>query len=454
MLEKLFEFQREDVEKLHPEKIKTRLIANEMGTGKTFEAGAIELLIRQEWEGSTLVVAPTSVLPAWASFFKDHTKLKTVQVNPKNRNASWQEFLSSDAEVFLVHWEALRLMPELKKLSWLHIIVDECHRMKNRKAQQTRALKDIKDVQFKTALSGTPVVNAPYEFWSVLNWLKPSAFKSYWKFYQQYTEFEVQHPQGYHKVKGPKDVDTLLEQIDPFYVRRLKADVLKDLPEKYYTTIEVELTPQQRKAYNTMKEHMISWIGKHEEQALVAPAVIAQLTRLMQFSVAYGEFSDENNPEKLILTDPSSKLDALLDILEDNPDEQFVVFSRFKGFVDLASNTFERKGISHVKLTGDTPQEERGKIVEDFQKGNVRIFIGTIAAGGVGITLHSASTIIFVDRDWSPALNAQAEDRLHRIGQKNAVQVIDIIAKDTIDRGRHQKLELKLNWIKNLLGDK
>ena len=340
-------------------------------------------------------------------------------------------------------------MPELTQMSWLHIIVDECHRMKNRKAQQTRALKNIKNVEYKTALSGTPVINAPYEFWSVLNWIKPSAFKSYWKFYQQYTDFEID-PRGFHKVKGPKEAESLLEAIDPFYVRRLKVDVLKDLPEKYYTEIEVELTTVQKRAYKTMQDHMISWIGKQEEETLAAPVVIAQLTRLMQFAVAYGELEGE----KLVLTEPSAKLDVLLDLLEDNPKEQFVVFTRFKGFVDLASKKFSSLGISHVALTGDTPQEDRGRIVDEFQEGRHRVFIGTIAAGGVGITLTNASTVVFIDRDWSPALNSQAEDRLHRIGQKNAVQVIDIIAKDTIDRGRHQKLELKLSWIKQLLGDK
>jgi len=450
----LFDFQREDVEKLHPKKTKMRLIANEMGTGKTFEAGAIDLLLREEYDGNTLIVAPTSVLPAWVNFFRDFTDLKCVTINPKNRKETWDRFLNEDAHVFLVHWEALRLMPELRDVQWLHVIVDECHRMKNRKAQQTRALKEIKGILYKTALSGTPVVNAPYEFWSVLNWLKPSVFKSYWKFYQEYTEFEVQYPQGYHKVSGPKNVDKLMTQIEPFYVRRLKKDVLKDLPDKYYSTIEVELTEKQRRAYNTMREHMIAWIGAHEEKALVAPVVIAQLTRLMQFSVAFGTFDDENHPDKLILSDPSSKLDALMQIIEDNPDEQIVVFTRFKGFVNIAIERLKKADISYVSLTGDTPNAERGKVVDEFQAGKAKIFLGTIAAGGVGITLHSASTIVFVDRDWSPALNAQAEDRLHRIGQKNAVHVIDIIAKDTVDRGRHQKLEMKLSWIKSLLGDK
>jgi SNF2 family DNA or RNA helicase len=449
LLEELFDFQRADVEFLGDKT--SCLIANEMGTGKTFEAGARDWYIRKvHGDGNTLVVAPTTVLPAWEDFFAEHTDLKTVRIDPKNREASWKEYTEGDAHVFLVHWEALRLMPYLNSIHWLHVIVDECHRMKNRKAQQTQALKEVKNVSFRTALSGTPVVNAPHEFWSVLNWLYPKQYGSYWKFFNSYTSYEIQYPQGFRKVNGPKNVDQLQSGMKDFYVRRLKKDVLKDLPDKYYTSINVDLTPPQRKAYKMMKSDMIAWIGQHEEAALIAPVVIAQLTRLQQFAVAYASFDSEG---KLHLDEPSSKLDALMQILEDNPDEQIVVFSRFKSFVHLAMKRFEKHDISYVELTGDIPQADRGGAVQRFQDGLARVFIGTIAAGGVGITLTAASTVVFVDRDWSPALNSQAEDRLHRIGQKNAVQVVDIMARGTIDLGRHQMLELKWDWIRQLLGD-
>lgn len=452
----LFDFQKADVEKLAPTNVPHRLIASDMGTGKTFVAGAIDLLMRQIDDGNTLVVAPASTLDdTWGKFFEENTELESVIVDPKARTRSWNDYLNGDAHIFVCHWEVLRLMPELQKLHWQHIIVDECHRMKNRKAQQTQALKKITNVTYKTALGGTPNSNgAPYEMWSVLNWLYPKKFSSYWKFYERYTEFTIQYPQGYRKAIGPKNEKEFQALIEPFTVRHLKKDVLKDLPDKYYTKITVELHPTQRKAYNMMKEHMIAWIGENEDKALVAPVVIAQLTRLMQFAIAFGSFDNEDQPDKLQLEEPSSKLDALMEILEDAGEEQVVVFTKFKGFVHLAEKRFKKAGISYVSFTGDTPQVDRGSTIKRFQDGQARVFIGTIAAGGVGITLHSASTVVFVDRDWSPALNAQAEDRLHRIGQKNAVQVIDIIAKDTIDRGRHQMLELKYSWIKKLLGDK
>jgi SNF2 family DNA or RNA helicase len=225
--------------------------------------------------------------------------------------------------------------------------------------------------------------------------------------------------------------------------------VLKDLPDKYYTTIKVDLDPRQQRIYNQMRKEMIAWIGEQDDELLVAPVVIAQLTRLQQFSCAYAEINEEG---KVRLHEPSSKIDALMEVLDES-DGQLVVFSRFKQLVRLVERRLVAAGIPCVTLTGDTAQADRSMVVKQFQTGQARVFVGSIAAGGIGITLHAASTVVFLDRDWSPALNSQAEDRLHRIGQKNAVQVIDIMARNTVDLGRWQRLELKKQWIRQILGD-
>jgi SNF2 family DNA or RNA helicase len=456
----LFPFQEEDVDYLQDQK--AVLIANEMGTGKTYEAIERDLRLRekhsespsQAFQHNTLVVAPLTTLDStWKHHVLDLTQLNCTVIDPKDRIGSYDEFLMYGG-VFCVHWEALRLMPELQKLPWLHIIADECHRAKNRSAQQTKALKKIQDVKYKTAMSGTPVVNRPDELWSILNWLYPKTYTSYWNFFKKYVDSTIEFGGGgrrYQKILGPKNTEELRRQIRPFFVRRRKVDVLKDLPDKYYTTINVDLDPQQRRVYNMMKKDMIAWIGEQEDEVLPAPVVVAQLTRLQQFSCAYAELNPEDG--RVRLREPSSKIDALMEVLDGSTD-QVVVFSRFKQLIRLVERRLVKAGISHVVLTGDTPQEERGSVVLQFQRGDARVFAGSIAAGGVGITLHAASTVVFLDRDWSPALNSQAEDRLHRIGQKSAVQVIDIMAKNTVDLGRMQRLELKKSWIRQILGDK
>jgi SNF2 family DNA or RNA helicase len=341
-------------------------------------------------------------------------------------------------------------MPQLADVKWLHVIADECHRMKNRRAKQTVALKKIPAL-WKTAMSGTPAVNRPDELWSVLNWLHPERYTSYWKFFNRYvsTETEFIGDRRFRKIIGPRDADRLRAEIKPFSVRRLKRDVLTDLPEKYNTEIRVTLTPQQRQAYDTMRDEMIAWIGDQtDDEVLPAPVIIAQLTRLLQFAVAYAEFDEHG---KVRLSEPSSKLDACMEVLEEAGDKPVVVFSRFRSLIDLLAVRLEAAHLSHGVFTGNTDQADRDRIVNEFQAGDLQVFAGTIGAGGVGLTLHRASTVVFLDREWSPALNAQAEDRLHRLGQKNAVQVIDIIARNTIETRKLKVIDMKKAWLRRVL---
>lgn len=453
---KLYPFQEDDVNKL---KLQPHVLnANDMGCGKTYEAIALDLERRIEGHGKTLVISPKSnVGSPWHSHYEELTDLKVVSLDPKQRENSWKNFVNSDADVLCLHWDILRMMPQLQTINWLHVIADECHRGQNRKAQTTKALKKIK-AQYRTAMSGTPITNQADKLWSILNWLYPKEFSSYWKFYGRYCDVEIM-PQGFHKIKGPKNEAELLARIDKFYVRHLKKDrccehhpngVLPDLPDKYYSKIEVELTGKQATAYKQMKKESIAWIGQNESTPLVAPVVVAQLTRLQQFAVSYAEVNE--NDGSVTLAEPSSKLDALMELI-DSTDKQIVVFSQFAQAIALLNNRLAANGISYSCIMGSVSATNRQKAVEDFQAGRSRIFTGTIAAGGVGLTLTAADTIVFIDRTWSPALNIQAEDRIHRIGQKNAVHVIDIMAKGTVDLGRAQKVDLKLSWIKKLLGD-
>jgi SNF2 family DNA or RNA helicase len=355
---------------------------------------------------------------------------------------------------YIVHWNVLRLMPELRQVQWFHVIADEVHRAKNRKAQVTKSLKLIRAAR-KTALSGTPADDKPEDLWSIINWLWPKYYTSYWKFIRRHCLYEDakthEGGQTYRKFLGVANVDELHREMAPWYIRRLKEDVLEDLPDKYYSDRWVTLDPKQRSAYEKMKKDMIAWVEGHsgEEVPLVAPVVIAQLTRLQQFAVAYMQ-PGEN--DKFMMSEPSAKLDSLMDLIEDNDDQQLVVFSQFKSILTLFARRLDKRKISYGLYTGDT--KNRHLIVDDFQKGNRQIFAGTIAAGGEGITLTAASTMIFLDRSWKPTMNRQAEDREHRIGQTNGVHIIDLMARDTVDLGRRQRLEQKWDFIKAILGDK
>lgn len=506
------------------------LIADDMGLGKTVEAIALDW--RRRTEGTsflqplrergkvtlavktkpTLIVTPMSVASEW----EDHygwmlPHLSVTVLDAKNRTAFLEAIRNRTSDIYIMHWDALRLLVDpkrdpnetMRKTFWFHIIGDEIHRVKNRKAQVTRALKRLKTV-YKTGLSGTPADNRPADLWSILNWLYPNNFRSYWNFYRAYVEYEVDPIHGYHKVKGVRNVEHLRKQMRTFYIRRRKEEVAKELPEKYYNEIWVDLSPKQRKAYNDMKRNMLAWVGANEDQPMPAPTAVTRMLRLQQFAVASVDVegpikkrqrSKSYDPElvakflrvapadldfhlkrypdlqatlpkdrryhkwlnvemyKYVLVDPSTKLDVAMELIADS-DEPIIFFSWFKSLVNLFGRRLDDAGISHGLLTGDTAQADRGDIVRRFQAGKLKVFAGTIAAGGEGITLHRSSHVVFFDRAWSPSKNRQAEDRAHRIGQKNAVQVTDIMARNTVDLGRVQEIQQKWTWIQMMLGDK
>jgi SNF2 family DNA or RNA helicase len=425
-----------------------------MGLGKTVQAVTLDLARRAKQPNlvknpKTLVVTFLGIFSGWQEHFSLWApSLRVCTIDNKNREPFLKSIANDSADVYIVHWQALRLIEnELGAITWFHIIADECHALQNRKSRQTVALKALKTC-YKTGLSGTPAYDKPDDLWSILNWLYPDYWSSYWKYYNHhiiFTDFD-----GYRTIVGVAHADELQKQMSGFYIRRRKEDVLLDLPDKYTTRIEVDLTYQQAKAYESMRKNMLAWVGEHEDEPIAAPIVVAQLCRLQQFSDAYGRIDPDSG--KMLLSDPSSKLDAVMQII-DSTVEPIVVFSQFSQVIKLLGARLQKAGISHGLFIGDTSAEERSNIIENFQNGKLKVFAGTIAAGGVGITLTTSSTVVFVDRSWSPSQNRQAEDRLHRIGQKNAVQVIDIVSRGTIDAKRHEEIDLKWSWIRKLLGE-
>lgn len=470
----LFAFQREDVDKLARQQ--SALIGSEMGVGKTHQAIALdEIWYKQraaemERQGiknpvePTLVVAPLNTHDSWVEKYKMQTPSTEVYViDRKDRPAFIKAIHKRRADVYLMHWEALRYLPELRTIKFNTIIADEVHRAANRKSQATRALKELK-TNHKLGLSGTATGDAPQNLWSILNWLWPKYYKSFWKFFNKYVVTEATN-QGYSKIVGVRDTLQLRQQIDPFYVRHLKRDrccvqhpqgVMYWLPEKVYDQIWVDLTPTQRRVYEQMRHDMVAWVGEHEESPLVASAVVAQMARLSQIALATPTVSVGRDGEQIVnLELPSAKIEKVIELVSDHKEKQFVVFSASRKACYLMQEALTKLSIKSEVLSGATPQSQRDGMVRRFANGDFKVFIGVIQAAGEGIDgLQAATdTIIFLDRTWSSWRNKQAEDRLHREGQKDTVQIIDVMARNTIDLGRYQKLEAKWEWVKKILGD-
>lgn len=475
----LFSLQEECVSYL--ENVEAALIGDDMGLGKTVEGLERDRRLRLKklklFKYRTLIVAPLGpIMDSWVEHIEQHFPGKVIcRIDPKDREGFVQNAIKGESDFYIVHWQGLAKLPGLIRVRWFHIIADEIHRAGNRKSQQTQALKKL-TCFYKTGLSGTAAQDKPEQLWSVLNWLYPKQYKAFWKFYNYYVDYDLQYAKGreVRKILGTKNEKELLKDIKPFYVRRLKRDVLKELPEKYYTTYWVDLDPRQRRAYDEMRKNMLTWVGEHEDQPVMAPVVISQLVRLQQFACAYGEIESyyvrvkdletgqyKRNPDKsfvlqkrkrLVLADPSSKLDFVMSLL-DQTDEQIGVFSQSKQVVNLLGKRLEEADITWAPLTGDVAEADRVLAVEKFQAKKIQVIAATIQTGGEGITLTSGSTVVFVDRTWTPSKNEQAEDRFHRIGQTRGVQIIDIMARNTVDLGRMQRIETKWYNLKKILGD-
>lgn len=453
--------QQECVDKFR--KIKSRLIGDSMGVGKTVEGIALDLALRSDYGKPgqhirTLIICQKNGISVWNRHLMmfDIPEIDISCVNPLNREPFVQSVLLGEAKYYICHWDVLSKLEEacLRSVKWHHVIADEVHLAKNRKSLRTKSLKRIK-AYVKTGCTGSFADDKPEDTWSILNWLYPSLYSSYWRFFNTFIDWEVGYPGGYKKPVGVKNIDKFHEDISRFYIHRTLHDVREDMPPKFYSTVHVELTSKQRKSYLQMEEFGVVQLGMGEDDILIAPITIAQRARLQQ--MAMGECTldwdlysrGKRDTPVVKIGSPSPKLDAIMELITTNEQESFVVFTSYPDFADMVERACSSKGILSSKITGRTDkQSHRTKAVSDFQSGVTRVFVGTIGAAGTTITLNSAHTVIFADRDWNPSKNAQAEDRAYRIDNDDQpVHIIDIVAKDTIDEYRIEKVQLKGKWV-------
>lgn len=403
-----------------------------MGLGKTLAACAIadELDVRK-----MLVVAPNTAKRAvwepelarfmpWAeAIVMRNTKAQRGQ----DLGYAKQMMVAGKPVVLVVHYEALTIiLNELNRMGpWDLVVCDEVHRIANPKTQMTRALKKVK-AEHRLGLSGSIIQNHAEELFSPLQWLFPNVYRSRWRDWNdRYLDFV---DGGYGKICvgiKPERLSMMQDELGVFMVYRAKDEVL-DLPERTDITRKVELSPVQRKHYDELRKTYATQLESGE--TITAANGLALLTKLRQVATGIDVVSGE-------LTD-SAKLDLAVEIIEDNQDEAFVVFSWFKAAAYSLERRLAARGISSYVVTGDTPQAARADYIREFQAGSRQVFIGTLSTLGESVTLHRASSAIFIDRSWNPQTNGQAADRIHRIGQRNAVTVIQIEAADTVDELR------------------
>lgn len=415
---KLRNYQRVGANFLH--KAKRAILADDMGTGKTLQSITA---CEETGVDRILVVCPASLKWNWFDEISKWTDSKAVIVGgtKSKRVKTIQEFTG---KYLIINYEALRLHPELADMQWGAIVFDEAHKLKNRKAKQTKAAKKLKS-EYVFLLTGTPMLNRADELWSLLNCLYPKEYSSYWRFVERYCQT---YNDGFGKkvISGTKKQQELLRQeLAPIMIRRTKKDVLAELPDKTYVRHVVELTGEQKKLYKAMEKD--AFVKLSDNEVVAAPVVIAQITRLRQITVSPELLSHD--------VTQSAKFDELMDIIQENKSEhKIAVFSQFRQAIELFGKRLDETGIKWVSVTGAVSQDDRRAATKSFQEDpDTRIMLATIEAAGLGLTWTSADIAVFLDRHWTPAINQQAEDRLYRMGQKNPVTIINMVAKDSIE---------------------
>lgn len=428
-------------------KHKSLYVGWERGLGKTLGACALidAMSAKAEHMQSVLVVCPNTAksstwkdeleswLPGW-----QHVILRNARAQRYKDLAYAQQLHRASIKfVLVVHYEALDVIDgDAKKgwqklgIKWDMVIADEVHRIANVKAKMTRALKRIK-CDYKVAMSGSIIANAAEDLFSPLNWLFPKHYSSKWRDWNdRFLEFsEVgynENPHATHKecigIKMSM-LPALREELGVFMLYRRKEDEL-DLPPKRVQTMPIDMSPEQTRVYNELLEMTMSEMP--DGTLLKATNQLSLLTKLRQVATGLSLVTGEP-------TGDSSKLDLAMDMIKDNPDEEFVVFSWYKQAAYEMQRRCEKAGISCFVVTGDIPQSKRAEAIRSFQAGEGRVFIGTISTLGESVTLHRASNAIFLDRSWNPSLNDQAADRIYRIGQTKSVLITNIVARGTVD---------------------
>jgi SNF2 family DNA or RNA helicase len=444
----------------------------EMGTGKSKvlldNIGMLYLLGEINF---ALVIAPKGVYRNWVAkeipeHMSDdipHRVIRWVSSPNKTQQAEMRSVGEKfeGLTIFVMNVEAFSSVKGKTGGEWMArafgrnglIAVDESTTIKNPKAKRTKSLMRIAAAfKYKRLLTGSPITKSPMDIYSQCEFLRPGllGYDSFYSFQYRYAvvQRKTMGSHAFQQIVGYKNLDELTERIDAFSYRVLKQDCL-DLPEKIYTVRYVEMTKQQREMYNSIKQYALVMLDSGELST--APAVITQMLRLQQIMSGHLKTDDGET----IYFD-SKRMDALKEVIEEH-DGKAIIWSRFRYDIQqitkMLNETFG-EGCA-ASFYGDTPDDERQRIVEKFQDKNskLKFFVGNPATAGYGLTLTEADLVVYYANDFNLETRAQSEDRAHRIGQKNNVTYVDLITDGTIDEKIVTSLQSKIDISAKVLGE-
>ncbi len=456
---KLWDFQRSSVRFLT--NVTKGILAHEMGTGKTVIACSALAHLRPR---HTIIVCPTVVMWSWVDHLQDWADIKPTVleagfrtepivemdrlISMRGNRSQRSEFLlelAVEPEFCLVlNLAQLRIhVDELVALEGEVFIVDEAHRIKNARAQQSKAAHRVaRTTDYTWLLTGTPVRTNYDDYYSLLHTIDPVRFSGYWNFVNTYLH-SVPGIWGGVDILGIKDETRFNQMLSMYLFRKTKEEVLVDLPKKVYNEYPVPMEEAQQRVYARMEKEFRMYIQEADgPDILYAPQTLQQIIRLRQIAL---------NPAIIGGKDTSGKLRALAELTEDI-DGAFLVFTQFRKFIPYIEQVLDDAGITHAKIVGGMSADKIHAAEDALNEGEVRCLIGTIDAMGEAINLPTATAAIFTDISWTPAANAQAEDRIHRMGIKQSPTIIRLYHPDTVDEHIRLACERKQEMANSTVG--
>lgn len=402
------------------------ILADDMGLGKTIQM--IALLKSDRSRKPSLVICPKSLIFNWISEFTrfDGTTRVTAIYGPDSRRTSLiSSIRENEKAVYITSYDTLRNDIAKYTGEFNYIILDEAQYIKNVHALKTRSVKELKAVH-RFALTGTPIENSVVDLWSIFDFVMPGYF-------EELSRFREAEPAA------------IARKAAPFILRRVKEDVLEDLPAKYERILSADMTGEQRKLYDAMRMEA----RKALKSGGKAFDMLPYLTRLRQVCVDPGMFAENYRGG-------SGKMDMLAELIPEYLEggHRILIFSQFVRALESVRNMLEKFGISAWFLSGATPAKERIEMMDAFNNGNgTDVFLISLKAGGTGLNLTGADTVIHLDPWWNIAAENQASDRTHRIGQTRNVEVIRLIAAESIEQRVVELQDLKKEVIRQVISD-
>ncbi|AYF05844.1 MULTISPECIES: DEAD/DEAH box helicase [Bacillus] len=409
------------------------ILADDMGLGKTLQSIAfIDSVLPEirEKKLPILVVAPSSLVYNWLSELKKfapHIRAVIADGNQAERRKILKDVAEFD--VVITSYPLLRRDVRSYARPFHTLFLDEAQAFKNPTTQTARAVKTIQ-AEHRFGLTGTPVENSLEELWSIFHVVFPELLPG-------------------RKEFGDLRREDIAKRVKPFVLRRLKQDVLQELPDKIEHLQSSELLPDQKRLYAAYLAKLREETLKHLDKDTLRKnkiRILAGLTRLRQICNHPALFVDDYKGS-------SAKFEQLLEILEEcrSTGKRILIFSQFTKMLSIIGRELNRQAIPYFYLDGNTPSQERVELCDRFNEGEGDLFLISLKAGGTGLNLTGADTVILYDLWWNPAVEQQAADRAYRMGQKNTVQVIKLVAHGTIEEKMHELQESKKNLIAEVI---